>query len=128
MADMFQVLCGFAAVFLALYYYYTSTFDFWKDRNVRGPRPIAFIGNFAKLLFKRKSISEQVAEWYKEYKDEPVFGLYEGRSPVLVINDLDMVKSVLIGDFSQFVNRGFRIFPEVRSKIYCKLKTLLRVY
>lgn len=111
--DYFQLVCAIGAVLLALYYYYTSTFDYWKVRNIVGPRPVVLAGNLGEILFRKMSISDKLKQMYDEYKNEPVFGIFEGMKPVLVINDLDLIKDVLIKDFSLFVDRGFPIFPKV---------------
>jgi len=47
---LFEILCGIVALILAVYYYLTSTFEFWKSRGVRGPRPIPGFGNFKDVL------------------------------------------------------------------------------
>ncbi|KZC12359.1 putative cytochrome P450 6a14 [Dufourea novaeangliae] len=50
---------------------------------------------------------------YNEYKHVPAFGIFAGNTPILVINDLDMIKDVLIRDFSLFADRGLPMFPKV---------------
>ncbi|XP_017757756.1 PREDICTED: probable cytochrome P450 6a14 isoform X2 [Eufriesea mexicana] len=111
--EYFQIACGIAAVVLAIYYYYKSIYNTWKSRGIPGPKPTFLLGNFVNIVIRKQSMSDKVREWYDEFKHEPVFGIFQGTSPALVINDLDMVKDVLIRDFSSFVNRGFRTFPKV---------------
>ncbi|XP_043597838.1 probable cytochrome P450 6a14 [Bombus pyrosoma] len=111
--DYFQLLFGIAAILLAIYYYYTSVYDTWKNRGVPGPKPSMFVGNFLDILLKRQALATIVRNFYNEYKSEPVFGIYEGTSPVLVINDLDLIKDVLIRDFSLFVDRGFKVLEKI---------------
>lgn len=111
--DYFQLLFGIAAILLAIYYYYTSVYDTWKNRGVPGPKPLMIVGNFVDILLKRQALATIVKNLYNEYRSEPVFGVYEGTSPVLVINDLDLIKDVLIRDFSLFVDRGFKVLEKV---------------
>ena len=111
--DYFQILCAISIVILTIYYYYSLKYAFWKDRGISGPKPIIFFGNLGNSIIKKKSLSETVKKWYDDYKHESVFGIFEGTIPVLVINDLDMIKDILIRDFSLFVDRGFHIFPKV---------------
>lgn len=111
--DYFQLLLGIAVILLAIYYYYTSVYDTWKNRGVPGPKPSMFFGNFVDILLKRRAVATIVKDLYNEYKSEPVFGIYEGTSPILVINDLDLIKDVLIRDFSLFVDRGFKVLEKV---------------
>ncbi|XP_076241058.1 uncharacterized protein LOC143183426 [Calliopsis andreniformis] len=109
MADYFQLLGGIALVFFALYYYFTSTFDFWKSRGVPGPEPIVALGNAKDSLLKKLHTGVILKNIYNEYKNEPVIGIFMSRKPVLVVRDLDLVKDVLIKDFSVFDDRGNNI-------------------
>ncbi|XP_034194593.1 putative cytochrome P450 6a13 [Osmia lignaria lignaria] len=106
MTDYFQIFCSLAVVLLSIYYYYTSTFDFWKNRNVNGPNPTFFFGNLKEVAFKQLSMTECLKKMYDQFKHEPVFGIYQGRTPTIVITDLELIKNVLIRDFPIFATRG----------------------
>ena len=41
-----EILALLSIAFLSFYYYLTWSFDFWMKRNVRGPKPIPFFGNY----------------------------------------------------------------------------------
>ncbi|XP_076478613.1 putative cytochrome P450 6a13 [Bombus vancouverensis nearcticus] len=109
MADYFQILSVIVAVFLAVYYYLTSTFDFWKDRGVVGPRPIPGFGNIKDVMLRKISIGDYIARLYEKYKNEPMIGIFVRGSPSLILCDLDLIKDVLIKDFSTFDNRGLNV-------------------
>lgn len=111
---LFEILCGIAAVILACYYYFTSTFDFWKSRNVRGPRPIPVFGNFKDVTFNKTTAYDCLAKAYNDYKDEKMYGMFGRTTPLLILKDPDLIKDVLIKDFSIFANRGFPTFKKVR--------------
>ncbi|KAK9308048.1 hypothetical protein QLX08_001781 [Tetragonisca angustula] len=111
MVDYFQILSAIAVVFLALYYYFTSTFDFWKNRGVVGPRPLPIFGNLKDVLQRKMIMGDCVRMLYEEYKSQPMFGIFLRSSPSLVLCDLDLIKDVLIKNFSTFDDRGFSI-PE----------------
>ena len=113
MSNYFEILCGVAALLLAVYYYATSTFDFWKIRGVMGPRPLPFLGNIKEILFVRKSMPEYVKEIYDAYKNESMVGLYSRRSPFLILHEPELIKDVLIRDFSNFADRGIRVHEKV---------------
>ncbi|XP_033326756.2 putative cytochrome P450 6a14 [Megalopta genalis] len=113
MVDYFQILCGALALLLAVYYYLTSPYKYWKKLGIAGPQPSLIFGNLKSSMLEQSSMSDTVKKMYDEYKNEPVFGIYGGRSPILVVNDLELVKDVLIGDFSMFASRGLQLFPKV---------------
>lgn len=105
--EIFEILCGIIAVILALYYFFTSTFDFWKSRGVPGPRPIPVFGTFKDVLLKKISLGDYVTKVYNEYKDEPFIGIFFMRTPILIVKDLEIMKDIFIKDFSTFADRGF---------------------
>lgn len=118
MLDHFQILTAFVAAFFALYYYFTSKFDFWKNRGVIGPRPIPFFGNAKDVLLRKIGIGSFITELYKRYDNEAMFGIFFGGSPNLVLRDLDLIKDVLIKDFSIFDNRGLNTPERVRILLF----------
>ncbi|XP_043265139.1 probable cytochrome P450 6a14 [Colletes gigas] len=113
MADGFLILCTIAITILTLYYYYTSTYDFWKKRGIPGPQPLIIFGNFGSLISKRISFSSYIKTIYEKYKHEPVCGIFQGSTPILIVNDLNLSKDVLIRDFSLFAHRGIPTFPKI---------------
>ncbi|XP_013364905.1 PREDICTED: cytochrome P450 3A9-like [Chinchilla lanigera] len=86
---------------LLLYLYGTYTHGHFKRLGIPGPKPLPFLGN---LLSYLKGTWKFDAECYKKYGK--IWGLYEGRQPVLFITDPDMLKTVLVKEFySAFTNR-----------------------
>lgn len=126
--DYFQLLCGISILLLAIYYHYSSCYNFWKSRNIPGPKPIIFFGNFLDVLLKRESMADWMKRLYDQYKNEPAFGIYIGTSPLLMPNNLDMIKDILIKDFSLFADRGFKIYDEkvINNFIVSALHTLFK--
>lgn len=109
MLHYFQILTAFVAVFLALYYYFISRFDFWKNHGVIGPKPIPLFGNAKDVLLRKIGIGSFITELYQKYENERMFGIFIGKLPNLVLRDLDLIKDVLIKDFSIFDNRGLNV-------------------
>ncbi|XP_076284688.1 cytochrome P450 6a2-like isoform X2 [Lasioglossum baleicum] len=105
MSSYLELFCGVIALLIVFYYYWVSHYDFWRKRGVFGPRPHPIFGNLLSLTLARIGITEVVMDLYKRYKHEPVVGLFEGISPILVIHDPDLIKTVLIRDFSFFQDR-----------------------
>ena len=107
MATYLEISCGLVAVFLALYYYFTSTFDYWKKRGIKGPKPIPVFGNIMAPMLAKESLASFLTNLYTKYKNELMIGIFVRREPILIILDPDIIKDVLIKDFSKFANRGF---------------------
>jgi len=113
--EPFEILCGIAVVILGLYYFLTSTFDFWKSRGVPGPRPIPGLGNSKDVMLNKISIGDYVTKIYNAYKDEPLIGIFIRQTPTLIVKDLDLIKDILIKDFTKFSDRGLPILEKVNK-------------
>lgn len=109
----FEILCIIAGIFLFLYYYSTSTHNFWKNQGVNGPKPAPLFGNFTDLMLNRISLGDYTKKLYEQFINEPMIGMYARRSPILLLKDPDLIKDVLIKDFNKFADRGINIHEKV---------------
>nr|QBC73085.1 cytochrome P450 mono-oxygenase [Osmia bicornis]QBC73129.1 cytochrome P450 mono-oxygenase [Osmia bicornis] len=113
MASYFEILLSITVILIAFYYYAVSNFDFWKKRGVVGPTPIPFFGNTMDLIFTNISLRHYIQTTYDQYKNEPMIGFYLMRKPSLILNDPELIKDVLIRDFSNFADRGALVHEKV---------------
>ncbi|XP_035732645.1 cytochrome P450 6A1-like [Vespa mandarinia] len=112
MTGIFEIFCGLTLIFF-LYYYLTSTFDYWKVRGVKGPQPILLFGNIKDILFYKINMAEYLSNIYHFYKDEPCVGIFFRSKPILILRDPQLIKDILIKDFSSFSQRGIFITKKV---------------
>lgn len=108
-----EILIGFASFVLLTYYYFTWTFDFWKRKNVIGPTPIFFFGNFKDMMTLKLSLGDMLTKFYQQFSNEPLLGLFAQRTPILVVQGPDQIKNVLIKDFPNFLNRGIPMYEKI---------------
>uniref|UniRef100_A0A4W4GX49 unspecific monooxygenase n=1 Tax=Electrophorus electricus TaxID=8005 RepID=A0A4W4GX49_ELEEL len=74
---------------------------FFTKLGIPGPKPLPFLGN---MLEYRKGFHAFDMECFKRYGR--IWGIYEGRVPVLCILDKTIIKSVLVKEcYSLFTNR-----------------------
>ncbi|CAF3916649.1 unnamed protein product, partial [Rotaria sp. Silwood1] len=65
-------------------------------------------------FLKTKRISSCIKEWTKKYG--PVFGYFEGHTPILVVSDLNILQDMFIKAFSNFHSRREYPFDEPHMK------------
>ncbi|CAG9792321.1 unnamed protein product [Diatraea saccharalis] len=106
-----------AIALICLYYYNVRNFDYWKKRGVKHDKPILFFGTNSKNFLLLKSRSEITEEMYFKYPDEKVVGFFRSTTPELITRDPEIIKKILISDFSYFYGRGFHPYKQNIEKL-----------
>ncbi|XP_054487008.2 thromboxane-A synthase [Agelaius phoeniceus] len=100
MSSTTATLALLAVLLVLLYWYSTSAFSKLSRVGIQHPRPLPFIGN---LLFFREGFWESHTKLIREHG--PVCGYYIGRQMFVVVSSPEMIKQILVADFSNFTNR-----------------------
>ncbi|XP_077343440.1 cytochrome P450 3A9-like [Lithobates pipiens] len=93
-------------ILIALFWVLFLTYGVWpygifKKLKVPGPYPVPFIGTF---LGYRNGVAQYDVECFKKYGK--LWGLYDGRQPVLAILDPALIKAILVKEcYTNFINR-----------------------
>lgn len=114
---IFETICGLTVITILLYYYLTLTFDYWKVRGVKGPRPVPLFGNMKDVLFHKTNMTEYFINIYNSYKDERYVGLFFRSRPILLLRDPQLIKNILMKDFSGFPQRDVNVTEKVKKRI-----------
>lgn len=112
-------------VVVVVYLWGIAPFRFLKNTfgdKVPGPTPLPFIGNMFDVVRYKGLLHLQIDDYYKKYGK--VFGMFFfGRTPSLVVADLEMVKQVYVKDFHAFRDRPVLIkTPEPFDKMMGNLE------
>lgn len=97
------VLLG-AFVSLLLYYYFSlkSRYEYFARRNIPGPQPKLFFGNYLNI-WSTPLYDRQIQKWTHQYG--PIYGIFQGTRPIYVVSDVDFLQEVYIKQFSNFHSR-----------------------
>ncbi|CAG2118654.1 unnamed protein product, partial [Medioppia subpectinata] len=86
---------------LAIYWYLTKTYDHWKRLGVNGPKPIVVFGNFLHRCVRPLAVID--VGYLKKYGT--IIGVYDGRNPVLLVAEPEIIKQITVKDFQAFADR-----------------------
>jgi cytochrome P450 family 6 len=100
-------------ILAAVYVYFKVSFNYWKKRNVPHVKPTFPFGNFGDKLLLRASLGHVFENIYKELDGEKYGGTYSLTKPGFLFRDPDIIKNVLVKDFSSFHDRGFFMDEEL---------------
>lgn len=112
-----NLLLGLVAL---IYYFIYRKTQYFQSRGVPCVEPEFYYGN-SRGVGKDYHLCELIKKLYLKLKaNGPVAGMYLYTKPTLMVMDLDLVKQVLVKDFSNFPNRG-RYFNAVDDPISAHL-------
>ena len=102
-----------AVCVLAVFYvYFKISFNYWKKRNVPYAKPTFPFGNFGDMLFLKASNGHLFENIFEKLDGEKYGGTYALTKPGFIFRDPDIIKNVLVKDFSSFHDRGFYMNEE----------------
>ena len=101
------------AVVAIIYYRATRNFDFFEKHGIPYVKPMIFLGSLWELFLKRMSFAEVVEKLYNLDPESKYVGFFEFATPVLVIRDLDLIKSIAMKNFDNFPNHRMAFEPDV---------------
>lgn len=102
-AELFVLI---AIILWTVYGYITKNYNYWKERGIPYIGAKFPFGSLWDVMAGRQNIGEGFDKCYRQLKDERYFGILNGRNPALIVNDLDLIKQILVKDFSSFSDRN----------------------
>ncbi|XP_055351556.1 cytochrome P450 3A24-like [Paramacrobiotus metropolitanus] len=91
-------ICGLVAYFIYDAYRKNA---YWREKGVPAPFLYPVVGRFLEQIYAGQGKFDY--KWTQKLGRK--FGLFDGPVPVIVISDTEMLKNVMVKDFSHFVNR-----------------------
>lgn len=85
--------------------YLWRNFNFFKRHDVIHIPPTSIFGILASFVFRQTSFVDIIRKMYNFNRDAKYIGLYAMTSPVLLLRDPELIKSVLVKNFDAFHDR-----------------------
>ncbi|XP_034250394.1 cytochrome P450 6a2-like isoform X2 [Thrips palmi] len=100
------------ALLAAVYMFFLHRFNYWQRRGVPFVAPRLPCGNVTDVILGRRPMLAVVDDIYKEHRDKRFIGTYFLFTPVLQLQDVDIIRQVYIKEFQDFSGRGTYWNPE----------------
>ncbi|KAK4874014.1 hypothetical protein RN001_013374 [Aquatica leii] len=95
-----------SALCAIIYYKIVRSLNYWSDRGVVHRKGWHVYQNLKQFMFQKVSIFDAILSLYQEFSNERYFGSYQLFRPLLVINDLDLIKRITVKDFDYFIDHS----------------------
>ncbi|XP_025424020.1 probable cytochrome P450 6a13 [Sipha flava] len=99
--------CLLLAAIAAAYHFCTATFGKWRGLGVPCVQPVVpLFGNFLRVAAGLVHPVDFYRDAYQQLAGRRYGGLYQMRTPYLMVRDPELIVRVLISDFASFTDRG----------------------
>lgn len=96
-----------AIVGILVYIDFKIQFKFWKNKRIPYLQPIFPMGNITDILKPKVHFGYLIQKIYSRMKNAGDYcGIFFSRNPVLLILTPEFAKTILVRDFSHFMDRG----------------------
>ena len=98
------------------YWWLCGKWKYWEEQGIPGPTPSLPAGNFGAIMSMKVHMLDWFKDLYHQFPDQKIVGIYTLHRPIMVVNDPDIARQILVRDFSHFVDRDteenmLKLFP-----------------
>ena len=121
---IFSIIGVFLTIAVLVFWSMKRKYAYFKNNGIPFIPTIPVFGNMSKTVFKKKHFANLTVEHYKNFPDSKYFGIFNFMTPVIVLRDLDLIKSVTIKNFDHFSDRHSFINEEMDPLLANNLESL----
>ena len=99
-----EILLVLLSVFLLFYRYVTKNFGKWKSLGIPYSSGHFPFGSY-NFVDTSRHVDEVSAEDHQKFAGEKYFGWFLFGKPVLALNDVTLLRHIMVKDFDHFVDR-----------------------
>lgn len=112
MSVVLTFLLIFVSLVVTAFVYVKNAFSYWKRKNIPYVEPCFPYGNFKNVFLQKLSFSGELKRLY-DITSGPFYGIYSSFQPILLIRDPNLIRSILVKDFSNFDEHGWYVDDKV---------------
>lgn len=108
------IIAGLIGFLILSYLYLTWNYNYWKKRGIpQLPNQIPGIGDMLNVVLQKRGTEFHLLDIYNKFPGHKVCGYYKFLTPALMVRDPQLIKTILISDFSSFHDNDFYIDEKV---------------
>ena len=111
--DYLSIVFSLAAVLVAIYYFTTRNHNLFKKHGIVHVPPTPLFGNMGSFVSRQTTMMDLVDKIYQLDPKAKYVGFYEFLTPIIVLRDLDLIKTVTMKNVEQFPDHR----PQINRKV-----------
>ena len=106
---MMDIWTAILTIFIiGLFFYLFKRKNLFEQLEIPHESPMPILGNMGPCLIGKTNVNELLNNLYKKHGEAKYFGLYDFQTPIVVLRDPEIIKSITIKNFENFPDhRGF---------------------
>lgn len=88
------------------YLWFRHRYTYWTKKGVYSPPPTFPTGNVSDMMLRSLQIGQQFENIYYENRKHPFVGIYLAHKVALVVNDPELIKTIMVKEFMHFTDHG----------------------
>ena len=100
------ILATFTGVFGIYFFLNLKKLKFFYSSGIPYTSPLPIFGNMAPVIFRLQNLSNLIQTDYYLNPSAKYYGFFDFMNPVIVLRDLELIKSIGVKNFDSFPNHG----------------------
>jgi len=87
--------------------------NYFEKKGIPYMKPKFIVGSRDDLILRNRPLTETIRQWYNEFRNDKVSGLFEFSTPTFFIRDPKLLKKLTVKDFDSFLDHKSFIGEDV---------------
>ncbi|EDW74167.1 uncharacterized protein Dwil_GK21528 [Drosophila willistoni] len=119
-----EILLALVALAIIFYKWATATFDEFEKKGLPYEKPYPLVGNNLSVVLGKSSFQKLISDFYARTRQHKIVGLYNFRTPMVQLNDPDLIKKICVKDFDYFPNH--QAFLKTDERLVNDMLTIMK--
>ncbi|XP_065214987.1 probable cytochrome P450 6a23 [Planococcus citri] len=102
------IIAAILLLFVYLYFSYKNLYSYFEKNDVPYVKPLPFFGNTFDWIAMKKSLPMIQFDMYNQLAPHRFGGMFVGTKKTVLIRDPELIRTILVKDFSYFQNRHLK--------------------